>query len=75
MKYIVDRIEDELVILEKYSTKEIIKIDKKILSNDIHEGAIIRYDGDKYYLDNNDEIKRRQEILERFMRLRNEEEE
>ena len=73
MKYIVDRIEDNIVILEKYPTKEIIKIDKNILSNNIHEGSIIIYDGDKYYMDIDDEIRRRQEILEKFMRLRSEE--
>ncbi|MEE3342811.1 MAG: DUF3006 domain-containing protein [Bacilli bacterium] len=75
MKYIVDRIEDDLVILEKYPSKEIIKIDKNILSSNIHEGSIIIYDGDKYYIDVDDEIKRRREILEKFMRLRSEEDE
>ena len=73
MKYIVDRIEDDIVILEKYPTKEIIKIDKNILSSNIHEGSIIMYDGDKYYMDLDDEIKRRKELLEKFMRLRSEE--
>ncbi len=73
MKYIVDRIEDYIVILEKYPTKEIIKIDKNILSSNIHEGSIIMYDGDKYYMDLDDEIKRRKELLEKFMRLRSEE--
>ena len=73
MKYIVDRIEDNIVILEKYPTKEIIEIDKKILSNNIHEGSVIIYDNNKYYLDEDDELKRRQEILEKFMKLRWEE--
>lgn len=75
IKYIVDRIEEDIVILEKYPTKEMIEIDKKILSSDIHEGSIIIYDGNRYYLDNDEEKKRRQEILERFMRLRDEEDE
>ena len=73
MKYIVDRIEDDIVILEKYPTKEIIKIDKSILSNNVHEGSVIVYDGNKYYIDLDDEKRRRQEILETFMRLRSEE--
>ena len=75
VKYIVDRIEDDIVILEKYPTEEMIEIDKKILSPDIHEGSVIIYDGNRYYLDNDEEIKRRQEILEKFMRLRSEEDE
>lgn len=75
VKYIVDRIEDDIVILEKYPTKDMIEIDRKILSSDVHEGSVIIYDGKRYYLDNDEEIKRRQEILEKFMRLRSEEDE
>ena len=73
MKYIVDRIEENIVIVEKYPTKEMIEIDKKILSDNIHEGSIIIYDNNRYYLDTDDELKRRQEILEKFMKLKFEE--
>ena len=74
MKYIVDRIEEDIVVLLKYGTNEIIEIDKKILSDNIHDGSIIVFDGNKYYLDIDDEEKRRQEILNRFIKLRNKEE-
>ena len=73
MKYIVDRIEENIVILEKYPTKEMIEIDKRILSDNIHEGSVIIYENNKYYLDTDDELKRRQEILEKFMKLKFEE--
>ena len=73
IKYTVDRIENDIVILEKYPTKEMIEIDKKILSDTIHEGSIIIYDNNKYYLDEIDESKRREEIFKKFMNLRSEE--
>lgn len=73
MMYIVDRIEEDIVILEEYYTKEIIKIDKRILSNELHEGSIIKKENDKYYLDESDEIKRRNELIAKFMNLRKEE--
>ena len=47
IKYTVDRIENDIVILEKYPTKEMIEIDKKILSDNIHEGSIIIFDNNK----------------------------
>ena len=73
IKYTVDRIENDIVILEKYPTKEMIEIDKKILSDNIHEGSIIIFDNNKYYLDEIDEYKRREEIFKKFMNLRSEE--
>ena len=73
MMYIVDRIEEDIVILEEYYTKEIIKIYKRILSNELHEGSIIKKENDKYYLDESDEIKRRNELIAKFMNLRKEE--
>lgn len=71
--YIIDRIEEDTVILEEYSTKKIIEIDKKILSNNLHEGSIIKKENNKYYLDERDEIKRRNELIAKFMSLRKEE--
>ncbi|MBR3161637.1 MAG: DUF3006 domain-containing protein [Bacilli bacterium] len=75
IKYIVDRFEEDIVVLEKNSTNEMIEIDKSILSDNIHEGSVIIYDGNKYYLDNEDEKKRRKDILEKFMRLKSIEDE
>ena len=73
MMYIVDRIEEDIVILEEYYTKEIIEIDKRLLSNELHEGSIIKKENNKYYLDDDDEIKRRNELIAKFMSLRKEE--
>ena len=71
MKYIVDRIEDNIVVLENQDTKEIINIDMSLLPKKIKEGNILIYKNNSYYIDKEAEIKRRKEILEKFKKLRN----
>lgn len=71
MKYIVDRIEDNIVVLENQDTKEIINIDISILPKKIKEGNILIYKNNSYYIDKEAEIKRKKEILEKFKKLRN----
>ena len=41
MKYIIDRIEDNIAILEQQYTKEFINISTNILPNGIKEGMIL----------------------------------
>lgn len=71
MKYIVDRIEDNIAVLENQDTKEIINIDISLLPRKIKEGNILIYKNNSYYIDKEAEIKRRKEILEKFQKLRN----
>ena len=71
MIYIVDKIEDDIAVLENKDTKEIINVNISCLPSLIKEGSILKYDGSKYYIDNELERKRRQDLLERFKRLRN----
>lgn len=71
MIYIVDKIEDNIAVLENKDTREIINVNISCLPSLIKEGSILKYDGSKYYIDNELEIKRRQDLLERFKRLRN----
>lgn len=71
MIYIVDKIEDNIAVLENKDTREIINVNISCLPSFIKEGSILKYDGSKYYIDNELEIKRRQDLLERFKRLRN----
>ena len=71
MKYIVDRIEDNIVVLENQDTKEIINIDMSLLPKKIKEGNILIYKNNSYYIDKEAEIKRKKEILEKFKKLRN----
>ena len=71
MIYIVDKIENDIAVLENKDTREIINVNISCLPSLIKEGSILKYDGSKYYIDNELEIKRRQDLLERFKRLRN----
>ena len=66
----IDRIEDNLVILENIETKEKIEEERELLPINIHEGSIIKIYNNSYILDENIESKRRNEILERFKNLR-----
>lgn len=70
MKYAVDRIEDNLVIMENLETKEIIEIEKDKLPIDIKDGTILIYEDEEYKLDLNEEELRRRQIQDRFNRLR-----
>ena len=66
----IDRIEDNLVILENIETKEKIEEERELLPINIHECSIIKIYNNSYILDENIESKRRNEILERFKNLR-----
>ena len=69
MKYCVDRIEDNLVVLENLENESIIEIDKEKLQDDIHEGSIVIYKDNEYYIDNEEEQKRKESIKNRFNNL------
>lgn len=69
MKYCVDRIEDNLVVLENLENESIIEIDKEKLQDDIHEGSIVIYKDNEYYIDNEEEQKRKESIKNRFSNL------
>ena len=71
MIYIVHKIENDIAVLENKDTREIINVNISCLPSLIKEGSILKYDGSKYYIDNELEMKRRQDLLERFKRLRN----
>lgn len=70
MKYAIDRIEDNIVVIESIDTKEKLEINKEELPETIKEGSILIFDNDEYKLDLNEEELRRKKIQERFNRLR-----
>ena len=71
MIYIVDRIEDNIAVLENKETNEIINIDISLLPTNLKEGNVLRYENNTYILDNDKEEKRRQLLLEKFNKLKN----
>ena len=68
--FAIDRFEENVIILENIKTKEKIEIQRELLPSNIHEGAIVKFHNNNYILEENEEEKRRCEILERFQRLR-----
>ena len=70
MKYAVDRIEENIVILEEITSKEKKEIPLEELPQNIKEGTIIHYENNKYILDKKEEIKRRSSIKAKFAMLR-----
>jgi len=70
MKWVIDRIIDNIAILENMDTLEKREVDISLLPSSIHEGAILKYLDNNYVLDNSEEIDRRKLIEEKFKRLR-----
>lgn len=70
MKFAVDRIENNIAILENLKTKEKKEISIQLLPSDIKEGMIIIKNNNKYYIDKDEEIKRRKRIISMFNKLK-----
>ena len=70
MKYAIDRIENNIAILENIETKEIIEVELSILPENIKESNVLLFENNEYKLDIEGEAIRRQNILNRFNRLK-----
>lgn len=70
MEWIVDRIEENIAVLEQKITKEKKEVDITTLPFSLHEGSILIFEEGNYILEEDEEIKRRKEIEERFKKLR-----
>lgn len=66
MKYVVDHIIDNIIILENIETKEIIEINRYDIPFSVRDGYILIKDNNKYYLDKREEKKRRKELQEKL---------
>lgn len=70
MKYVIDRIEDNIVVCQNLETKEMVEIEKKLLPQNIKDGNVLLFENNEYKLDLDEEEIRRQRIRERFNRLK-----
>ena len=70
MKYAIDRIENNIAVLENIKTKEKREINIKDLPRGIKEGSILSLENNLYKLDNDEEEKRRKLIIEKFNSLK-----
>lgn len=70
MKYSIDRIENNIAVLEDINTGEKKEVDISLLPEEIKEGTILSFNDDKYELDLDEEEERRKRILDMFNRLK-----
>ena len=70
MKYSIDRIENNIAILENIDNQEIIEVDISLLPEGSKESNMIRIENNKYILDKQEEQKRKEDIYNRFNKLR-----
>lgn len=70
-KYSVDRIEEDIIVLENIDNKEIIEINKSELDFEVVDGNILRLIDGKFVLDKEIEVKRKESLRERLNRLKN----
>lgn len=62
MKFAVDKIENDIVILENVSDNSILEVNVKNLPEGIKECDIVRLENNKYVLDNNEKNERLRRI-------------
>lgn len=67
----IDKIENNIVLLENITTKEKKEVETSLLPQNIKEGSIISCINNTYKQELSLEEKRRQEILEKFNKLKN----
>ena len=70
-KYSVDRIEEDIIVLENIDNKEIIEINKSELDFEVVDGNILRLVDGKFVLDKETEVSRKESLRERLIRLKN----
>lgn len=68
-KYIVDRIEGDIAVLEDLSTKKIKNVSIEKLPK-VKEGDALKYENKEYTLDNETKSKREEDIKAKFERLK-----
>jgi len=72
MKYAIDRIENEkIVVLENLETREITNISIDNLPVEVKEGSILKYVDNQYFLDDDEKEARLKRIQEKLDKLKN----
>lgn len=71
MKYAVDEIIDDIAVLENIDTGEKAEVYLELLPSDIKDGTIISFVDGEYHIDLDEEILRKQRIIEKMRLLKN----
>lgn len=67
MKYIIDRIENNMVICENQETKKMENFDKNMFPEQIKDGDVVIRENDTFRIDE-EETKNRKEYIENLMK-------
>lgn len=70
MKYAVDKIENNIALIEELSTKEKKEVSVSLLPSSINEGSILIFQDGAYIIDKNTEKERRNKLQDKFNRLK-----
>lgn len=70
MRYSIDRIENDIVILENIDNNDILEININDLPKGIKEGHILVKENDTFVIDAEEENKRKNDLINRFQRLK-----
>jgi len=70
MKYSVDRIIENIAVLENIETKEKLEINLEELPENIKDGTILKLENNKYILDQETQKTREETIREKMERLK-----
>lgn len=70
MKFSVDRIEENIAVVQNLDTKEIIQLPKGNLPKNIKDGSIIKLENGEYKFDEKTQEEREQIIREKMRRLK-----
>lgn len=70
MKYIVDRVEGEIVVAIEEESNKVIKIDKSLIGFDVVDGLVINYENGIYKKEIDETEKKKKNIKNRFDKLK-----
>lgn len=68
--YSIDQINENIALLEEIETKEKINVSLYILPSNVEEGTIVKFENNKYIIDNNEEKRRRYLFRKRLEKLK-----
>ena len=66
MDYVVDRIENNIVVCEERKTGKMVNIKKEILPKEVKEGDIIKFENGLYSIDYEETKKEKERIANKF---------
>lgn len=69
MYYIIDRIEENIVVCENIKTQKIENIEKRKLPTNIKQGVVIKFENGVYSIDEEETKKRKKIIHEKVKNL------